>query len=191
MLKRIRNRIDFLKRWAANPLQVGAIFQTSKVFTNKMLDEVNWDTEYILELGPGLGNLTQEILVRKKDKTVFKAIEIDKVFCKQLKKKFPEEKFPNSHIIQGSACDLEKIMPELVGKVHVVVSVLPLMSFKKDFRKKIIDSVQKMLTPNGYLLQGSYHVKPPVLSDDFEVNKLSTVWKNVPPIRVYKYDLKK
>ncbi len=54
-----------------------------------MVDVIDFNkAKCIVELGPGTGVFTKEIMKRKKKETIFLLIEINEVFCKELKRKF-------------------------------------------------------------------------------------------------------
>ena len=61
---------------------------SSQVLRNKCLvDAVNFEkAECIVELGPGTGPFTREIVRRKKAQTILILIEINEIFFKKLRK---------------------------------------------------------------------------------------------------------
>lgn len=184
----IRDRYSFLKQWIRNPRQVGALCQTSGTFVSRIVDEIDW-SGYVIELGPGLGNVTVGIndainckMLTTTDK--FAAVEIDSVFCKNLR-----VRFPTLNITEGSASDLHNLFPNMIGKVSTIVSVLPMLSLPKELRTEISISMSKMLSPNGYVLQGTYGFKPSIPNNNqFTVSRLSTTWNNIPPISLDRYN---
>lgn len=67
-----------------------------------MVDVIDFNkAKCIVELGPGTGVFTKEIMKRKKQETIFLLIEINEVFCKELKRKFKDEQ--NVIVVHGSA----------------------------------------------------------------------------------------
>ncbi|PRP96638.1 hypothetical protein TUN_33020 [Bacillus sp. M21] len=59
--------ITFLSEFIKNPKNTGAIAPSSKILATKMVDTINFETaKCIVELGPGTGVFTKEIIKRKK-----------------------------------------------------------------------------------------------------------------------------
>lgn len=203
--KTSKEALLFAKGWAKNPLQLGALFQTSQTFAKKLVPHIDWSGEYVLELGAGLGNLTQVILESDNSHTKaqntkpensnsdtqaknnhqhskFACVEVEQNFVTHLK-----NKFPHINIQQGSAEFLPELFPHMVGKVRTIVSLIPMVSLPTDLRKAILASCMKMLDKDGFILQGSYYWKPVVKHNDANINRIEFVWKNMPPIHLYKY----
>ena len=178
----IKERYSFIKRWINNPKQVGALFQTSQKFVDRIVKEIDW-SGYVIELGAGLGNVTMKINKILPSSEKFAAVEIDHIFCKDLRKKFDQ-----INIVEGSAAELEILLPHMIGKVSTIVSVLPMLSLSKELRYAIMESMSKMLSPTGFILQGTYGIKPSIpCKDRMNVTRLSTTWYNMPPITLHRY----
>lgn len=177
----MKESLLFTKEWMKNPLQAGALFQTSNTFAKRICSAVDYSNGYILELGAGLGNITAH-LAPKIDPAKFACVEIEQRFYTHLK-----QKFPNLHIIKGSAENLETLLPEMVGKVRCIVSLIPMVSLKPALRQKILQSCLNMLDEKGFILQGSYYWKPITTHLQAKIEHIDFIWKNMPPIHIYKY----
>jgi phospholipid N-methyltransferase len=100
--------ITFLHEFIKHPKHTGAITPSSKILAKKMVDIINFNSaKCIVELGPGTGVFTKEIMKRKKKETIFLLIEINEVFCKELKRKFKDEK-NDMYIVQNVMRKLEE-----------------------------------------------------------------------------------
>ncbi len=67
---------------------------------------------------------------RKKKETIFLLIEINEVFCKELKRKFKNEQ--NVIVVHGSAENIKKYMEEFhIEYVDYVLSGLPFYLFTR------------------------------------------------------------
>lgn len=179
-MKKLKTGLLFARNWLKNPRQCGALFQTSSAFTSKLLQQVDFDKQFIIELGPGLGNITTPLQAQIKHN--FACVEIEEKFCKHLHKQLPHVR-----VVHGSADKLPELLPEFVGKTGCIVSLIPMVSLKPKLRKAILDSCMTMLADDGYLLQGSYYWKPIAVRDDVDIQHMGFVWKNIPPIHIYKY----
>lgn len=105
--------ITFLAEFIKHPKHIGAIAPSSKLLAKRMVDAIDFeDAGYIVELGPGTGVFTREIMKRKKKHTKFILIEINEVFARDLQQQFRDD--PNVFVIHGSA---EKIQTYMTGFV--------------------------------------------------------------------------
>lgn len=214
----IKDSVRFARGWLKNPLRAGAFCQTSKTFTKRICDLVDFSSEHIVELGAGLGNITSELVARiqnnycsddfdssmqkrcdngfdNDDGKVLRNFDDSSMKCNfncvEIDEQFYQYlklKFPNTNIIKGSAENLEMLMPKLVGKVGCIVSLIPMVSLKPVVRQRILRSCMAMLKPGGYLLQGSYYWRPITTNDSVKISHMDFVWWNVPPIHIYKYE---
>ena len=78
---------------------------------------INRNCENILEVGPGTGNLTREI-IKKNPKKIF-LIEKDELFCKNLKKEFKDKiNIFNEDILKSNEKIFSKKKLIVFGNLH-------------------------------------------------------------------------
>ncbi|EJR11948.1 class I SAM-dependent methyltransferase [Bacillus cereus] len=177
--------ITFLSEFIKNPKNTGAIAPSSKILATKMVDTINFETaKCIVELGPGTGVFTKEIIKRKKKETVFILIEINELFFKQLERKFKDEQ--NVIIIHGSAEEIKKHMKELnIECIDYVLSGLPFTSLPKEVSVRILSNVMELIHDNGKFITFQYSLlKKGVIQRFFPEITLKKVWLNFPPAYV-------
>ena len=59
----VANPALFLKRWLANPLQMGSIVPSSTALCSRVVRQTRWaEDEYVLELGAGTGVISGALL---------------------------------------------------------------------------------------------------------------------------------
>ncbi|MEE3716311.1 16S rRNA (adenine(1518)-N(6)/adenine(1519)-N(6))-dimethyltransferase RsmA [Tumidithrix elongata RA019] len=109
MLLTIRPRKQFGQHWLRSDKALNKILQASQLS----------ESDRILEIGPGTGNLTRLLLPRVKTVT---AVEIDRDLCQQLRQKFAKDLFPKNltesarlELIEASI--LEIPLPAYTNKV--------------------------------------------------------------------------
>ena len=79
------------RRFLRNPVQVGALCPSSRALCSTMVSEIGVDTaDVIVELGPGTGVITREIVRCMSPNAKLIAIELDQTLCEHLRKAFPE-----------------------------------------------------------------------------------------------------
>lgn len=103
----IKVRKSWGQNFLINPAAVEGIL-TAAALTGK---------ETVLEVGPGLGVMTGQLLARASQ--VF-AIEIDPLLCRHLRQRFTQ---PNFHLVEGDA--LAQDLQSLVPRPYLVVANLP------------------------------------------------------------------
>ncbi len=152
-----------------------------------MVDVIDFHrAKCIVELGPGTGVFTKEIMKRKKKETIFLLIEINEVFCKELKRKYKDEQ--NVIVEHGSAENIKKYMEEFhIECVDYVLSGLPFTSLPEEVSKRILNNVmEKSIQENGEFITFQYSlVKKGFIQHFFPEIKLEKVWLNFPPAYVF------
>jgi phosphatidylethanolamine/phosphatidyl-N-methylethanolamine N-methyltransferase len=178
----------FLQEWLQSPQQIGAILPSSKNLAGAMADWLPSEPdEFVLELGPGTGAVTQTLIERglRQDRLV--AIEKSPKLASLLRKRFPR-----AHIITGDACQLDWLLKKhfrQLDSVGAVISSLPLRNFAPEVADGLSKKIRAILRPAGKWVQYSYHLgnKRPQGTGNFELLASDVVWWNVPPARVSVY----
>lgn len=150
--------ITFLHEFIKHPKHTGAIAPSSKILAKKMVDVIDFHrAKCIVELGPGTGVFTKEIMKRKRKETIFLLIEINEVFCKELQRKFKNEQ--NVIVVHGSAENIKKYMEELnIECIDYVLSGLPFTSLPEEVSKRILNNVMEAIHEKVNLLHFNIHL---------------------------------
>ena len=129
--------------------------QVQKILAKKMVDVIDFNkAKCIVELGLVQG-FYKEIMKRKKKETIFLLIEINEVFCKELKRKFKNEQ--NVIVVHGSAENIKKYMEEFhIEYVDYVLSGLPFTSLPEEVSKRILNNVMEAIHENGEFITFQY-----------------------------------
>ncbi|QWI72945.1 methyltransferase (plasmid) [Bacillus mycoides] len=178
--------IKFLTEFVKNPQNIGAITPSSERLAVKMVETINFEeAKYIVELGPGTGPFTKEVMKRKKKQTLLILIESNEVFVKELQKQFHGDK--SVVIIHGLAENIKKYMGKLhIEKVDYVLSGLPFTSLSKKVSSCIIKNVKDSIQENGQFIIFQYSLAKKSCIQTFFPNILiKRVWLNIPPAYVF------
>ena len=152
MNQHIADRLRFLRAFAANPRQVGAILPTSRQAVRDMLDLGDVPgADLVVELGAGTGVQTGEILARMGPDARLVALEIDPRLAALLEERFDD---PRLQVV----CDSAENLPEHLGeeRADVLVCALPFTSLDPGLRRRILDSLPGALAPHGVALVIQY-----------------------------------
>jgi phospholipid N-methyltransferase len=152
MNQQLADRLRFLRAFAANPRQVGAILPTSRLAVRDMLDMGDVPgARLVVELGAGTGSQTAEILARMGPDARLLALEIDPRLARVLEERFDD---PRLQVVADSA---ENLHDHLDGETaDVLVCALPFTSLDPGLRRRILDALPGMLGPDGVALVIQY-----------------------------------
>ncbi|MGD8191991.1 class I SAM-dependent methyltransferase [Brevibacillus ginsengisoli] len=174
--------IIFLKRFVSNPTQVGSIIPSSRFLSSLMMKPISWERSgVIVELGPGTGVFTQEIMKKMKTDSHFFVIERDPLFQKLLRKRFP------TLIIRNEAVQLSSYLSEThLTKCDAIISGLPFAVFPEETRRELLDEIEHSLNDEGVFVTFQYSLQlKEALEKRFAKVEISFTLLNFPPAFVY------
>ncbi|HVK11114.1 MAG TPA: methyltransferase domain-containing protein [Gemmataceae bacterium] len=145
------------------------------------------DGQVVLELGPGTGVITRE-LVRHFPQARIVAVEVIDAFATRL-----AEMFPGVTVVRGCASRLDAhlgglgIAPE---NVAAVISGLPLLSLPGDLPQQILASVTGVLRPGRRYVQFTYSASAwrRFATPGLRPLARQKVWRNFPPATVLSFE---
>jgi phospholipid N-methyltransferase len=164
---------------------VGSMLPSSRFLTKKMLQPIHFkQAKVIVELGPGTGVFTKELLSKMSANCHLVVIELNDTFFKDLQNKFQH---PNLHLTHGSAADLSSILQALnLPKADFILSSLPLSNFPKALRTSILEAIKANLETQGKLIQFQYtRGLKKLYGAHFEKVSIDYTVLNFPPAYIY------
>lgn len=184
-----RSKLFFLKQYLRNPFGTGAVAPSGRQLAKLMVAKLApQPSEIIVELGPGTGSFTRELLAQGVEPANLILVEFNKEFIK-----FLTGEFPGLRIVEGPAQDLPQLLKTL-GQTSVkkIISGIPLRSMKPAECRHIAKSVAAVLEPGGLFVQFSYFKASPVPNEvAAEVGLtgecVGSAMNNVPPAFVWQY----
>ncbi len=179
---RLKEELQFLRGLVANPRSVGAVAPSSPFLARAVAAQMDLKlTGPILELGPGTGAITREILNRGISPSRLTVIEYDPEFAKEI-----AARFSGVNVIVGDAFNLEPLING--AQFAAVVSGIPLLNFTPEKRETLVRSSLERLKPGGPMIQFSYGFTAPVQAPaGATVRQAAFIWRNIPPARVWVY----
>jgi phosphatidylethanolamine/phosphatidyl-N-methylethanolamine N-methyltransferase len=183
------SKLFFLKQYFRKPSGIGAVAASSKKLAQLMVGNLELEPhDLVVELGPGTGVFTRELLEQGVKPENLILIEFNTDFAK-----FLRSEFPGVRVIEGDAGELPKLLRELgYDGVRRIVSGIPLRSLKAEHRVQITKAVGTSLEPGGVAVQFSYLKASPFLEDvalqsGLTGRRVGVALANVPPAFVWKY----
>lgn len=142
----------FFSELAQHPRQMGTVWPSSRTLARAMIRRLPPDNGLpILELGPGTGVVTQELIDAGLPPHRLVAIEksprLADVLC---------QRFPGARIVAGDALELEALLPG--QRFAAVLSSLPLKVFSTVEVARLAERIRTVLHPKGSWIQYTYQV---------------------------------
>lgn len=178
----MRSTLAFFGQMASRWRETGAIAPSGPVLAKAMARTVGTMPagQVIVELGPGSGAFTKELLHRYPANRVV-AVEFNPVFVRLL-----QRDLPTATILEGCASRLPELLHKAgiaPGQVGAVVSGLPLLVLPVELSSGILRAVAEVL-PNGRpFVQFTYSKKrwERFNPRGFHAQPSKRVWLNFPP----------
>ncbi len=181
----MKEQMHFLNRLLASPRNVGAVAPSGSALGRAMAAQIDASQSGpVLELGPGSGAITKEILASGIAPERLTVVERDAGFAAFLSKRFPDV-----HVVNGDALNLDKI-PQIQSAQPFIGAVcgIPLLNFPPVTRLALLEGVFTLLKPGAPFIQFSYGFSSPVPARaDISVNRTALIWNNLPPAQVWVY----
>ncbi len=185
----------FAARAARKPGLVGAVAPSSPHLAREMASIVPRTASetgpVVVELGPGTGALSRAVRDRLPEGGRHLAIELDSGMVEHLRADLPW-----LEVVQGDAAKLRTLLADHgVDRVDAVISGLPWSIFPGELQRDILAEIGQVLVPGGAFTTFAYvHALGMSGARAFrnrldlafdEVLTSRTVWRNVPPARIY------
>jgi phosphatidylethanolamine/phosphatidyl-N-methylethanolamine N-methyltransferase len=181
-----------MSEFVSKPILTGSIVPSSAALAAELLRDLKSHPRLIVEVGPGTGAITHQLLDSPALHGRYFGLDINPVFVEKLRALFPEARFEC-----GSAENLEDIMKkDGLGATDFVVSGLPWSLIKPHRQERILKNIYDVMEPGGEFVTFIYLHTPLLkfgrsflksLRNKFpSVTRSSMVWANVPPAVVYR-----
>ncbi len=179
----MKNKFTFAFNFLRNPLQNASLIPSSSRASRAMLDGIDFSPiTAVVELGPGTGVFTKEILKRCRPNTKILLIEVEESYLKMLR-----EQFGDKVIIERASAHLLDAMltKHRIEKVSLIISGLP-FSLPESIKGELFESIREH-TGKGTIYR-FFTYNPPMMKRAYKnlpVRKVSFVFRNIPPLWVY------
>ncbi len=171
----------FLKETLRRPGEVVAIAPSSRRVARKMTQGLEHVSGPIVEIGPGTGSFTREILACGVAPSRLTLMEVNDHFCTDLRARFPGVRVENRPAQEIQALGLTNI--------GAVISGVPVLA-RPRIQRDIVGRALEVMVPHGLFVQITYSLRAPISpSMQAELGVSATyrgmVLANLPPAHVY------
>lgn len=175
----------FLRRWAANPLQMGSVVPSSPALGRRVAAQVRCAAdEVVVELGAGTGAISRALLAGGLPPDRLVVIEIVPEMAQHLARSLP-----GVTVVQGDAFALPETLPAaLHGKVGTAICGIPLVLLPFEQQRRFVEAVEAVAPGRGFLLY-SYCITSPLPWRKLGLTARREAWTplNLPPASVWRY----
>jgi len=184
-----RSRAAELMLFAGNflrdPYMLGSLIPSSRFLVDAVLDRVDWSrARCIVELGPGIGTFTGEILQRMRPDARLLVIETNLEFVQFIAASVPDHRLRVEH---GSASEVQRLLKKAsLGHPDYIISGIPLGSMPRGQQVEICAASRAVLADHGEFLVYQFTARVlPVLRELFPAVRRMREWRNIPPAQLF------
>jgi phosphatidylethanolamine/phosphatidyl-N-methylethanolamine N-methyltransferase len=181
----VKNTALFLKRWLANPLQMGSVIPSSPALCRRIAARATCGPdEVVVELGAGTGVISRALLDAGLPPERLVVVEIVRDMADHLR-----SALPGVNVIQGDAFELAKALPaRLHGKVGTAICGIPLVLLPLAQQRRFVAAVESVAPGKGFLLY-TYCITSPLPYRKLGLTAKREAWTplNIPPASVWRY----
>lgn len=142
----------FVRQSTKNFIKIGAFFPSSSRLAKRIAKNIK--ARVVLELGPGTGIFTKEILKKLPSDGRLICIENNSFFVEHLQEEIKDARL---ELVAGDALALRDILKSHgINKVDCIVSGLPIGNFTKNNKSKILTEISDCLNDDGLFIQFEY-----------------------------------
>ena len=173
----------FFKRLLANPIRVGYLVPSSGFLTRKTAKRIDFSKpRVVVELGPGEGCHTREIVRRMNPESKLILIELDSHFAAHLEKQFAHD--PRVTVVQSDALHLVETLERLeISNPDYIVSGIPFTIMDRNLRERLLANIARSMGPETVFI--TYQVSLMISEHElFDLSRSEHCLFNVPPITV-------
>lgn len=175
----------FLRRWLADPLQMGSIVPSSRALGRRVARLVERQgEEVVVELGAGTGAITRALLAGGVPADRLVVVEIVPEMADHL-----AASLPGVRVVRGDAFDLAAVLPGWMhGRVGTAICGIPLVLLPAERQRRFVEQVEAVAPGRGFLLY-SYCITSPLPHRALGLTAERKAWTplNLPPASVWRY----
>lgn len=176
----------FLRRWAANPLEMGSIVPSSPALGRRVAPAARRIAAGgpVVELGAGTGAITRALLEGGIAPARLTVVEIVPEMAAVL-----ATTYPGVRVIRGDAWALPALLgAELTGRVGAVVCGIPLVLLPKPRQRALVEAIEAVAPGRGFL-HYTYCATSPLDRRALGLAGSRLAWTplNLPPASVWHY----
>ena len=177
----------FFKRVLANPMRVGYLVPSSPFLTRQTASRLDFSRpRVVVELGPGEGCHTREIVKRMGPDSRLVLFEIDPEFVSHLRHQFRKD--DRVTILETDALHIREALGDLGhSRCDYILSGIPFSTIKKSIRSRILSRIASAMDAESRFI--AYQLGTQLCEEGhlFKLAKKTFCALNLPPINVMEF----
>lgn len=174
------------RTWMSDPFRTALLVPSGRALAVAMTREISSAQSPVVELGPGTGVFTRQLILRGVPQERIALVENAASFARVLRRQFPA-----AALLDIDATELRRCNPFDGEKIGAVISSLPLSTMPAWRVFAILYGAFQILRPEGAVYQFTYSWRCPVpdtVLDRLGLEATFTEWvfANAPPAQVYR-----
>jgi phospholipid N-methyltransferase len=179
-------RLAFFKGFLREPQRVGSVIPSSRYLERRVVSLAGVrNARTVVELGPGTGGITGEVLRQLPRSATLIAIELDPRFVSILKRNSDQRLL----VHHGNAGDLREILDQYgLPSPQAVISGIPFSFMQHDLSSRIVQAIHTVLSVGGRFV--TYQLRNRVTELGcplFGPAEVVREFRNIPPLRIYRW----
>lgn len=183
---RVASAMRFVGGFLRHPLRNASLVPSSRTLTHQLLEGLPLKTaQCVVELGPGVGTFTGEILARLSPTAKLVVIDIEPTYCTHLRDMFGND--TRLIVVEGSCHMVESIL-QTHGLVRpdIIISGLGFPSLPSDVRQKTVECIRAYTKAGTQYRMFTYMPRTirRIFADTSLAHRTFT-WRNFPPAHTF------
>lgn len=141
----------FARNFFKNPRMLGSVIPSSRFLVNQLLRDVDWENaRVIVEIGPGVGTISREILRRMRPDATLLVFEINDDFVQHLRHNLRDTRM---RILHRSGAEVHDALRELrLGEADYVFAGIPFSIMSDEDRMEVLRNSHSALRRGGVMM---------------------------------------
>ncbi len=141
----------FAKNFLQHPRMLGSVVPSSRFLIQRISDRIDWSrSQVIVEYGPGVGNVSQQLLSKLNTSGRLVLVEMNEEFVFLLRQRLRD---PRVHVVHGSAANVRDILHRLgIAQADYIISGIPYSTIPAGLRRRILRESRAMTSPSGEVI---------------------------------------
>lgn len=130
---------------------LGSVVPSSRFLIQRLSDRIDWEqARVIVEYGPGVGNVSQQLLSKLHPDGRLVLVEMNEEFVFLLRQRLHD---PRVRVVHGSAASVRQILHELgIAEADYIVSGIPYTTIPPVLRRRILRESRTMIRAHGEVI---------------------------------------
>jgi phospholipid N-methyltransferase len=182
----ISENLMFVRSFLRSPKKIGSAVPSSRFLISKLFRHFEWkNAEVVVEFGPGVGNITRQILQQLPQDAKLIAMETNRDMAAHLERSIDDSRL---HTRLTSAKNVRKALSSLREKsADYIICGIPLSTMPRQERMAILRNSWKALKPGGVFLVYQFSgLAQDWLEEVFGPVRQQIELRNIPPAWIFR-----